>query len=240
MQEDDTKSIVPTHVAIIMDGNGRWAQNKGLPRSKGHRKGLDTVKAIVKEASTLGIKYVTVYAFSTENWKRTQKEVGYLMKLIKVHLKAEFDFYKENKIRLLHIGNMAGLPEDVQQVIISSIKDTQHFTGTTVVIAINYGSKDEIFRAVKRLFEKGTAPSTQDDIQKALDIPFLPDVDLLIRTGGEKRLSNFLLWQCAYSEFIFCDTLWPDYTPEEFREHIKEFSKRQRRFGAVTQGNIKK
>lgn len=233
---------LPSHIGIIMDGNGRWAKRRGLPRTAGHKEGLTSAKRIVAAASDLGVKYVTLYTFSTENWKRAQDEVGYLMGLIKVHLRAEFDFYKKNGIRVDHIGDLSGLPKDVQEEIINAKKDTEHFTGTTCILAINYGSRDEIVRCVKKLLENGTKPEefTEDLISSSLDVPKLPDVDLLIRTGGEKRLSNFLLWQCAYSEFLFTDTLWPDYNEEEFYKNIEEFQNRNRRFGAVPdENNIK-
>ncbi len=226
---------VPEHVAIIMDGNGRWAKKRGLPRTAGHKEGLTSAKRIVAAAAKLGVKYVTLYTFSTENWKRAQEEVGYLMGLIRSHLRAEFDFYKKNGIKIDHIGNLEGLPSDVKSEIINAKKDTEHFTGTTCVLAINYGSRDEIVRGIKNLIDTGIKSDsvTEDLISKSLDIQSLPDVDLMIRTGGEERLSNFLLWQCAYAEFIFTDTLWPDYNEEEFFEDIVKYQQRNRRFGAV-------
>jgi len=226
---------VPEHVAIIMDGNGRWAKKRGLPRTAGHKEGLTSAKKIVAAAAKLGIKYVTLYTFSTENWKRAQEEVGYLMGLIKGHLRAEFEFYKKNGIRVEHIGNIDGLPEDVKSEIINAKKDTEHFTGTTCVLAINYGSRDEIVRGVKKIIASGIDASsvTEDLLSSSLDIPSLPAVDLMIRTGGEERLSNFLLWQCAYAEFVFTDTLWPDYNENEFFEDILKYQQRNRRFGAV-------
>ncbi|MBR4599910.1 MAG: di-trans,poly-cis-decaprenylcistransferase [Treponema sp.] len=226
---------LPKHVAVIMDGNGRWAKKRGFPRTVGHKEGLQAAKRIVTAASKLGIKYLTFYTFSTENWKRTQEEVGYLMGVIKGHLRAEFDFYKKNGIRLAHIGNMDGLPADVQQEIKCAIKDTENFTGMTCVLAINYGGRDEIVRSIKKIIKSGASEDsiTEDLVSKSLDIPDLPPVDLMIRTGGEERLSNFLLWQCAYAEFLFTDTLWPDYNEEEFISDIGKFQQRNRRFGAV-------
>ncbi len=226
---------LPEHVAIIMDGNGRWAKQRGLARTQGHKEGLNSAKRIVALAASLGIKYVTLYTFSTENWKRTQDEVGYLMTLIKGHLRAEFQFYKDNGIKIEHIGNLEGLPKDVQKEIINAKKDTEHFTGTTCVLAINYGGRDEIVRGLKKIVSEKIPPSeiTEELVSHSLDIKTMPDVDLMIRTGGEERLSNFLLWQCAYAEFIFTDTLWPEYTEEEFLKDIVEFQKRNRRFGAV-------
>ena len=233
--EEIKSSGLPEHVAVIMDGNGRWAKQRGLSRSLGHKEGLNSAKRIVATAASLGIKYITLYTFSTENWKRTQAEVGYLMTLIKSHLRSEFQFYKENGIRIDHIGDLSGLPKEVQNEILSAKKDTADFTGTTCVLAINYGSRDEIVRSIRKITENNIKPEeiTEEFISKALDIRDMPDVDLMIRTGGEQRLSNFLLWQCAYAEFIFTDTLWPDYTESEFLENITEFQKRTRRFGAV-------
>ena len=228
-------TTLPIHIGIIMDGNGRWAKLRNLPRTKGHREGLDVAKQIVKAASDLGIKFVTLYTFSTENWKRTQEEVGYLMTLIKKHLSSEFNFYKENKIRIEHIGDMTALPMDVQTEIENAKNDTKDFTGTTVLLAINYGGKDEIIRGIKKLAaqKKDFSSITEQDLSLALDTKNIPDVDLLIRTGGELRLSNFLLWQAAYAELIFTDTLWPDYTKEEFIKNIQTFQHRTRRFGGI-------
>lgn len=226
---------VPEHIAIIMDGNGRWAKKRGMPRTAGHKEGLTSAKKIVKAAAQLGIKYVTLYTFSTENWKRAQEEVGFLMNLIKSHLRAEFEFYKKNGIRIKQIGDLTGLPEDVQKEIINAEKDTEHFSGTTCILAINYGGRDEIVRAVKKIINqnKKSEEITEELISSSLDTGDIPAVDLLIRTGGEERLSNFLLWQNAYAEFVFTDTLWPDYNEEEFCKDIEEFQKRNRRFGGV-------
>ena len=228
------KNNLPLHVAITMDGNGRWATQKKLPRSAGHDKGLHTVKAIVKAAADLGIKHLTLYIFSTENWKRTQAEVGFLMNLIHTHLRQELNFYKENGIKLNHIGDLSALPEGIQDDITQAIQDTKAFTGMTLNLAINYGGRDEIIRGIKKLIAQG---KTSDEINEqlvsqCLDMPDSPDVDLLIRTGGEKRLSNFLLWHIPYAEQIYIDTLWPDYTVEEFYGNIEEYQHRSRRFGA--------
>lgn len=226
-------SNIPLHVGIIMDGNGRWAQKRGLVRTAGHKEGLESAKRIVKACADLGIKYVTLYTFSTENWKRAQEEVGYLMGLIRGHLRAEFDFYKANGIRIEHIGDLAGLPKDVQDEIVKAKEETSHFTGLTCVLAINYGGRDEIVRSVKKLLKNSTSDITEKSISDNFDVPELPDVDFLIRTGGEKRLSNFLLWHSAYAELCFTDTLWPDYSVEEFKNNIEDFSRRTRRFGDV-------
>ena len=227
-------AALPVHIGIIMDGNGRWAKQRNLPRTNGHKEGLTVAKNSVREAAALGVKYVTLYTFSTENWKRAQEEVGFLMNLIRNHLRAEFEFYKENGIRIQHIGDLDGLPQDVQQEIKNAIAETAHFEGTTVILAINYGARNEIYRGIKKLAVSGNLDSfTESDFNKYLDVPQMPDVDLLIRTGGELRLSNFLLWQAAYAELVFTDTLWPDYNIDEFKKHIELFQKRTRRFGGV-------
>ena len=229
------KNALPSHVGIIMDGNGRWAVRQSLPRTSGHEKGVRRAKEIVKAASDLGIKYLTLYIFSTENWKRTEQETGFLMALIHEHLKQELLFYKDNQIRLKLLGDIDGLPSQIQKDIKEAIEDTENFTGLTLCMAINYGGQNEIVRSVKKLVQSGTAPEdiTEEKIANNFDVPELPPCDVLIRTGGEKRLSNFLLWHSAYAELIFTDTLWPDYTQEELYKNIVEFQKRTRRFGAA-------
>ena len=233
--EQISQNPVPAHVAIIMDGNGRWATERKLPRTSGHKEGLEVAKRIIKAAGKIGVKYITLYTFSTENWKRTEEEVGYLMGLINTHLRNEFEFYKENHIRVQHIGNLAGLPDSVQKTINETINDCKDFDGITAVLAINYGGRDEIIRAIKKIDSTAHNLSevTEQNFSKFFDLGELPDVDLLIRTGGEKRLSNFLLWQNSYAECEFSDTLWPDYTDEEFYRSIHDFQKRNRRFGGV-------
>lgn len=228
------KSRLPLHVAITMDGNGRWATQKKLPRTSGHDQGLKTAKRIVKAASDLGIKYLTLYVFSTENWKRAEQEVGFLMNLIHTHLKGELEFYKENGIKINHIGNIDGLPASVQKDILESIEETKNFNNLTVNLAINYGGRDEIIRGIKKIITTSTPIEqiTEQNFSSFLDMPQAPDVDLLIRTGGEQRLSNYLLWHIPYAEQIYTDTLWPDYSNEEFYENIYSFQNRNRRFGA--------
>ena len=223
---------IPAHIAIIMDGNGRWAKQRNLPRTSGHKEGLEVAKKIVKAAKEVGVKYITLYTFSTENWKRTQDEVGYLMGLIKNHLRAEFKFYKENDIRVKHIGNLSGLPKEIQDEINSTIEECKDFNSLTVVLAINYGGKDEITRAINKA-KSENKQINENNFTEFFDLPEMPDVDLIIRTGGEKRLSNFLLWHGAYAELDFVDTLWPDYNEECFYQSIKEFQKRNRRFGGL-------
>ena len=195
----DNKNL-PLHVAITMDGNGRWAQQRKLPRTAGHDQGLHTVKRIVKLASDLGIKYLTLYVFSTENWKRTEKEVGFLMNLIHIHLCGELDFYKQNGIKINHIGDIESLPDSIKKDITEAIEDTKDFSGMTLNLAINYGGRDELLRGIKKIINNKIDENeiTEQLISSFLDMPQSPDVDLLIRTGGEKRLSNFLLWHIPY------------------------------------------
>ena len=225
---------LPFHVAITMDGNGRWAQQRNLPRTAGHNEGLTAAKNIVKAASDLGIKHLTLYVFSTENWKRTQEEVGFLMNLIHIYINNELEFYKKNQIRIKHIGDMQKLPEGIQKDIKKAIEQTDSFTGMTLHLAINYGGRDEIIRGIKKIIDDGLTSDKIDEkvVSDYLDMPESPDVDLLIRTGGEKRLSNYLLWHIPYAEQIYIDTLWPDYTKDEFYNNIEEYQKRNRRFGA--------
>ncbi len=225
---------LPLHVAITMDGNGRWAQERNLARTAGHDQGLKTVKKIVKKASDMGIKFLTLYIFSTENWKRAEQEVGFLMNLIHLHLCDEMDFYSENNIKLNHIGDIKALPKNIQKDISKALAATKDFTGMQLNLAINYGGRDELIRGIKKIIENKVTSDqiTEELISKYLDMPESPDVDLLIRTGGEQRLSNFLLWHIPYAEQIYTKTLWPDYSLEEFEENIRSFSLRNRRFGA--------
>lgn len=225
--------LLPAHVAIIMDGNGRWARMRGQPRTAGHREGLEVAKRVVKAASDMGIPYVTLYTFSTENWKRAEDEVGFLMGLIKGHLRAELAFYRENQIRVLHAGDIAGLPSEIAAEIRATVEETAHFAGTSVVLAINYGGRDEIVRALRRVPSGDIPTLTESGLQAYLDVPNLPDVDLLIRTGGERRISNFLLWQSAYAELYFSDALWPDWTADDLRKALEDFKTRDRRYGGV-------
>ena len=225
---------IPAHVGIIMDGNGRWAKSRGLVRTQGHLEGLKTAKRIVKAASDLGIKYLTLYAFSTENWKRAAEEVGFIMGLIKQYLRAEFDFSKQNKIRVRHAGDFDGLPPDIQKELSDSIADTASFEGMQVILAINYGGRDEIIRAFKKFAaESENADVSEDVIQNYLDNPDVPDPDLIIRSAGEYRTSNFLLWEGAYSELYISQKLWPDWDKEDLETAIADYQNRDRRFGGV-------
>jgi len=225
---------VPSHVGIIMDGNGRWAQARGLPRVEGHREGTENAKRIVKAASEIGIHYLTLFAFSTENWKRASDEVGFLMGLIRLHLVTEFDFYRQNRIRVLHSGDLEGLPADVAAEIRTTVRDTSAFDGLTVNLAINYGGRDEILRAVARAHAAGgQAEITEESFRTHLDQPSVPDPDLVIRTGGERRLSNFLLWESAYAELYFSAKLWPDWDRQDLVDALVDYCGRSRRFGGA-------
>jgi undecaprenyl diphosphate synthase len=224
---------VPVHIGIIMDGNGRWAKSRGLVRTQGHLEGLKTAKRIVKAASDLGIKYLTLYAFSTENWKRAAEEVGFIMGLVKQYLRSELDFSRKNRIRTRFTGDMGGLPEDIQQELKDSIAATADFEGMQVVLAINYGGRDEITRAVRKIAKKDPSSITENDIRENLDNPDIPDPDLIIRSAGEYRTSNFLLWEGAYSELYISQKLWPDWDREDLEEALEVYKKRDRRFGGV-------
>lgn len=224
------------HIGIIMDGNGRWATKRKLPRTAGHRQGITTAKKIIKEAIKLDIPFLTLYVFSTENWKRTQEEVGFLMKLIISHMKKEASFYHNNKIRVRHTGDMNGLPEDVQYEIKKSILNTKDYNAITVNLAINYGGRDEIIRAVRKWTEddlKSSQNLNEEILKLYLDNTDLPDPDLIIRSAGDQRSSNFLLWESAYSEFYFSDKLWPDFTEKDLHEAVENFESRHRKFGGL-------
>jgi undecaprenyl diphosphate synthase len=219
------------HLAIIMDGNGRWAQKRGLKRIEGHKKGAEVVKEITTYcANNPEIKTLTLYAFSTENWKRPKMEVDFLMKLLDNWLKKELPTYIENEVKFDVIGDISKFSKKLRERIEYTKEKTKNYKKLTQILALNYGSRDEITRAVKKMVEKNEE-ITPENIQKNLDMS--EDVDLLIRTSGEIRLSNFLLWQVAYAEMFFTKTLWPDFTPEELDEIIKEFKKRERRFGGI-------
>jgi undecaprenyl diphosphate synthase len=228
----------PTHVAIIMDGNGRWAKNRGLPRASGHQRGAKAVRRVVEGAREFGISYLTLYAFSSENWKRPAAEVDDLMGLLRLYLRRELAELHRNDVRLRFIGDRAGLAQSIVALLEESEALTVDNTGLTLVIALNYGSHGEIMRAVKELardVSEGTLRLEEIDeglFRRYLETADIPDPDLLIRTSGEQRLSNFLLWQSAYTELMFMDTLWPDFTKESLREALDEYHRRERRYGA--------
>ncbi len=230
---------IPEHVALILDGNGRWAKKRGLPRTAGHKQGCVTVEQTVEDAARLGIKYLTVYGFSTENWKRSTEEVGALMQLFRYYLKRLLKIAKANNVRVKMIGDRTRFDRDIIQGIDTLERETKDNSGMTFVIAVNYGGRDEITRAVKKMMEdcrEGRLESgsvTEQVVASYLDTAGIPDPDLLIRTSGEIRLSNYLLWQLAYSEIIVTDCLWPDFNKEELLKAIAQYNKRDRRFGGV-------
>lgn len=229
---------VPNHIAIILDGNGRWAKKRGMPRSFGHVKGCENLEDICEVAKELGVKYLTVYAFSTENWKRSKEEVDGLMKLFQNYLKKCIKISQKNNMRVKVIGDITAFDSDIQESIEKLEDFSKDFTDLHFQIALNYGSRDEITRAVNRMLEDQKAgkletPVSEDTISGYLDTAGLPDPDLMIRTSGELRLSNYLLWQLAYSEFYFTDVPWPDFKKEELVKAIEKYNERDRRYGGV-------
>lgn len=231
--EEISAGAMPKHIGIIMDGNGRWAKKRGMPRNVGHRAGAETLKKIVTYCDKIGIKTVTAYAFSTENWKRPKEEVDSLMSLLKEYLSnAERDLGGKNAV-IRVIGDRTALSEDIQQRILETEEFTKDRTGVVLNLALNYGGRDEIVHAVNELLREGKTEITERDISEKLYEPEIADVDLIIRPSGECRLSNFLLWESAYTEFWFDNVLWPDFTEKHLDRAIADFQKRNRRFGGV-------
>ncbi len=224
---------LPVHVGIIMDGNGRWAKRRGLPRIKGHEEGAKVTERIVIAAKNLGIKYLSLYAFSTENWKRPKEEVEFLFSLMYEYVKSKLGLFLENDVRFRVIGRLWELPDYLREGFKWMEEQTSHCSSMTAVFAVNYGGRQEIVDAVNRAIQDGERKLNLETIRKYLYMPELPDLDLLIRTSGELRISNFLLWQSAYTELWFTETLWPDFTEEEFLEAIEDFKRRERRFGGI-------
>jgi undecaprenyl diphosphate synthase len=273
MSMHEIQQSVPTHIGIIMDGNGRWATQRGMRRSQGHREGVQAVKRVILEAIALGVDHLTVYAFSTENWLREKEEVSFLMKLLARRLRSEYAFYRQNNVRVVHIGDMTGLPAEVQREIQRVVHETRDNDAITLNLAVNYGGRDEIIRAVNRWLresqsvaashgpakagaprgEAATEPApvghdsgagdsgvgtpgsgsslSLEELRPYLDLADTPDPDLIIRTAGERRLSNFLLWESAYAELYFSDALWPDWTGSDLREAVDDFRRRKRNYG---------
>ncbi|MET0262749.1 MAG: isoprenyl transferase [Rariglobus sp.] len=237
----DTPAQIPAHVAIIMDGNGRWAKQRGLPRIEGHRRGVETVRSIIDASKELGIRYLTLYAFSVENWQRPQEEVGALMSLLEFFLKRETATLVKNKVRLLTIGRTQELPEVVRRQLDAAIAATAQFTEHTLVLALNYGSRTEIVDAAQSYAAAVAAgkisPNDRswETFSRHLYTADLPDPDLVIRTSGEYRVSNFLLLQAAYSEFVFTPVPWPDFTKADLVAAIEAYGKRERRFGKTSE-----
>lgn len=236
MTKDENKL---QHIAVIMDGNGRWAKRKGLPRSLGHKKGAETVKEITRAAGELGVKYLTLYAFSTENWQRSKEEVDTLMNLLREYLKSDLKEIQEKNVRIRFIGEREMLAQDIIDSMAKLEADTLHNDAMTLCIAISYGSRQEILNAVKKtavLAKRGDISVNDIDIKMFSDMLYtkdIPDPDLLIRTSGEQRISNYLLWQIAYAELYFTDTMWPDFNKKELENIIKDFNSRERRYGKV-------
>ena len=233
---------VPQHIAIILDGNGRWAKKKGMPRSYGHTQGSKNVERICEDAYKMGVKYLTVYAFSTENWKRPKDEVDTLMNLLRNYMKTCLKTAEKNRMRVRVIGDKTALAEDIQKRIAELEEATKDNDGLCFQIALNYGSRDEMLRAMKRMAadcvdgKVGLEQVDEAVFETYLDTHDIPDPDLMIRTSGEQRLSNYLLWQLAYSEFYFTDVLWPDFTKEDLAKAIEYYNGRERRFGGVKEG----
>lgn len=230
---------IPQHIAIILDGNGRWAKSKNMPRNYGHAQGSKNVERICEDAYHMGVKYLTVYAFSTENWARPDSEVEALMKLLRNYMKTCIKTAQKNHMKVRVIGDLEGLDEDIRGRILELEKASKENDGLNFQIAINYGSRDEMIRAMRRLAADCTEGKvkpeqiTEDVFEQYLDTHGIPNPDLLIRTSGEQRLSNYLLWQMAYTEFYFTDTLWPDFTKKELAKAIEQYNNRDRRFGGV-------
>lgn len=235
------KENVPKHVAIVMDGNGRWASNRGLPRLAGHNAGMIAMKKIVRHSAVIGVQYLTVYAFSTENWKRSMEEVAGIFKLLVLYVDKELNELNKNNVRVRVLGDYSKLPADAIHSLEKALRKTENNTGLQFNIALNYGSRNEIIQAIQLLGKDIRSGEVDPEaIDEELFSSYLftgskfanvPDPELIIRTSGEKRLSNYLLWQSAYSEFVFTETLWPDFTEEEYEKAIDEYQKRDRRFG---------
>ena len=250
MNDQNTEKMpVPSHIAIIMDGNGRWAQRQGMPRVAGHNAGMKSLKATVRACGELGIDHLTVYAFSTENWKRPQDEVSGIFKIMVLYIKKELKELNEENVKVNVIGEWGVIPEDAKKSLINAVETTKNNTGLVFTIALNYGGRREITDEVKALVKAEAAGAgdgasvediisrieniTEDDLGRYLDTHGIPDPDIIIRTGGEMRLSNFLLWQCAYSEFIFTDVYWPDFDRAELVRCIETYNHRNRRYGGL-------
>ena len=220
---------MPRHVAIIMDGNGRWAKKRMLPRAMGHKRGVETVRNIVRAAGELGLETLSLYVFSSENWKRPEEEINDLMELMRDFIKSDLDTFAKNDVRLKIIGNYKALSPDIVEMLEESIARTSKNSRTTLAVALNYGSQDEMVRAARAAAAQGEISASS--IEANLDTAGLPPLDLLIRTSGEQRLSNFMLWQAAYAEFWFTETLWPDFSKDELAAALNEFARRERRYG---------
>ena len=234
-EEMTDKSNIPAHIAIIMDGNGRWAKKRLMPRSVGHKAGADMLKRIVRKCNDMGVKYLTVYAFSTENWKRPSEEVSLLMGLIVTYLQKEVKEMNENNVKIRAIGDIEKLPQKPYDELKKAMDITKDNTGVVFSLALNYGFRDDLSHAIKNMIKENIDMEDINDetVKKYLYTSYMPDPDLIIRTGGEIRLSNFMLYEASYSEFYFCDTLWPEFDEEQLCKAIYEYQQRDRRFGNV-------
>ncbi|WP_426351404.1 isoprenyl transferase [Alloiococcus sp. CFN-8] len=232
----DTNNI-PKHIGIIMDGNGRWAKRRNLPRSYGHKAGVETIRRIIKECNRLGVKYLTLYAFSTENWKRPEDEVNALMGLLVEYLKKEFKELDKNQVVINYIGDISKLPLRCQEELIKAKENTKSNTGVVMNLALNYGGRAEIIEGINRFLKDHNGEDnlkiTEEILENYLYTKGMPDPDIVIRPSGEQRLSNFLLWQCAYTEFWYSDILWPDFTEKDLQQAIIDYQNRERRFGGL-------
>lgn len=224
---------LPQHIAFIMDGNGRWATRRGLPRNFGHKEGVKAVERTIKACLKFGIKYCTFFAFSTENWKRSKEEINGIFELLRKYIAKKDNLFVKNKIRLNSIGVLTPFPQDLQDAFRKTQQQTKDFDSLTVTFALNYGGRDDIIRAVNRLIQEGKKEITESELLNALDSSGLPEPDFVIRTSGENRVSNFMLYQMAYSELYFPKVLWPDFNEEYFIEALREFESRDRRYGGI-------
>ena len=238
VQKSRAGEKLPRHIAIILDGNGRWAKKRGLPRTAGHAVGAETFRKIALYCREIGVEYLTVYAFSTENWKRSEEEVGTIMKILNKYLLEAIETMERDQIRMKVLGDISGLSKELQNLVTETDEISTHYKGFQANLCINYGGRDEIVHAAEQYAKacaegREAGPLTEEKFSSYLYSAGIPDPDLLIRPGGEQRISNFLLWQCAYAEFYFTDVLWPDFSPEELDKAIAVFQSRDRRYGGV-------
>lgn len=233
---DLPKDRIPNHVAIIMDGNGRWAKQRGLSRMEGHEAGTENIRRVLSRAAEVGVRYLTLWAFSTENWRRPQEEVAGLMRILGSAIESETEELHKQGAQLRHIGDLDALDPDLRQSVLEAIELTQHNTRIVLTLAFNYGGRQELIHAISNMIRDGVDPDDIDDamVQRYLYMPDLPDADLIVRTSGEWRLSNFLLWQSAFSELYFTPKFWPDFGPQDLDAAVLDYSQRERRFGGVT------
>ena len=237
--EEIDPDLVPKHIAIIMDGNGRWAQRRGLPRIAGHRAGAKAIREVVESAPHMGVEYITLYTFSAENWRRPKEEVTGLMRLFREMLESELDGLDKNNVRLMTIGDLSGIDTMTREEFAKGVAKTKDNTGLTLVIALNYGGRGDIIAAIKKIDasragHNASVEISEQDVSGALSSAGIPDPELIVRTSGELRISNFLIWESAYSEFWVTDVLWPDFTREHLVEAIKDYQRRERRFGGLS------